>query len=364
MNTSDRKIEHLLLCLESDVEAHKGMHGERVTGFEDVQLIHRALPEINKNEIDLSTSFLGRSFRSPLMIASMTGGHPETKAVNAALAGAAEETGIGIGVGSQRAAIENPELEDSFRVVRDAAPHAFVYGNIGAAQLMEYDIEKIERAVEMIGANAMAVHLNFLQEAIQPEGNTGARGCIPMIRKLASELSVPVIVKETGAGISREVAGELCAAGVDAIDVGGLGGTSWAGVETHRALKRGDVLSGHLGNVYWNWGIPTAVSIVECRGDVPVIATGGIRSGLDAAKSIALGASICSIALPLVAPALKGQREVVEKLTTVVEELRVAMFLTGSSSPAALSGAPMYITGRTREMLLQRGFDADRIAGK
>ena len=362
MTTSDRKIEHLLLCVEKDVEAHKTQEGLRASGFDDIYLVHNCLPEINKKTLDLETDFLGRKLRAPLLIASMTGGHPDTKAVNSALSGAAEELGIGIGVGSQRAAIEDPALEDSFRIVRDRAPNAFIYGNVGAAQLNEFGIEGIERAVEMIGADAMAIHLNFLQEAIQPEGNIDAKGCLAAIKKICSELSVPVIVKETGAGISHSQAVAICNAGAAAIDVGGLGGTSWAGVETYRAQKRGDMLSYHIGKQFWNWGIPTAVSIVESSITVPVIATGGIRSGIDAAKSLALGASLCGVALPLVAPALKGNKDVVDKLNLVIEELKAAMFLCGSSNVEELSKAPVVITGKTKDYLEQRGFDTARFA--
>ncbi len=364
MTTSDRKIEHLLLCVEKDVEAHKTHFGLRASGFEDVDLVHNCLPEINKKNLYLEVEFLGKKLRAPILIASMTGGHPDTTAVNATLASAAEEIGIGIGVGSQRAAIEDPGLEASFRVVRDKAPNAFVYGNVGAAQLNEFGIEGLERAVEMIGADAMAVHLNFLQEAIQPEGNIDATGCLNAIKKVCSELSVPVIVKETGAGISHSQAIAICEAGAAAIDVGGLGGTSWAGVETYRAQKRGDMLSDHLGRQFWNWGIPTVVSIVESSISIPVIATGGVRSGLDMARSIALGSSLCGIALPLVAPALKGQRDVVDKLTMIIEELKVAMFLTGCRTVEELGNAPVVITGKTKDFLEQRGFEITKFARK
>ncbi|VVB87170.1 Isopentenyl-diphosphate delta-isomerase [uncultured archaeon] len=364
MTTSERKIEHLLLCVEKDVEAHKTYLGLRASGFDDIDMVHNCLPEINKKSLDMETEFLGKKLRAPILIASMTGGHPDTLAVNAALAGAAEELGIGIGVGSQRAAIEDPSMENSFRVVRDKAPNAFIYGNVGAAQLKEFGIEGLERAVEMIDADAMAIHLNFLQEAIQPEGNVDATGCLNSIKKFCTELSVPVIVKETGAGISHSQAVAISEGGASAIDVGGLGGTSWAGVETYRAQKRGDLLSDHIGKQFWNWGIPTAVSIVESSISIPVVATGGLRSGLDMAKSIALGASLCGIALPLVGPALKGQKDVMDKLTLIIEELKVAMFLSGCRTVEELGNAPVVITGKTREYLEQRGFETAKFARK
>lgn len=364
MSTSERKIEHLLLCVEKDVEAHRSNTGLRASGFDDIYLVHNCLPEINKKNVYLDTEFLGKKLRAPILIASMTGGHPDTKTVNATLAGAAEELGIGIGVGSQRAAIEDPNMEDSFRIVRDKAPNAFIYGNVGAAQLNEFGIEGLERAVEMIGADAMAIHLNFLQEAIQPEGNVDATGCLLAIKKVCQKLSVPVIVKETGAGIAHFQAISICEAGASAIDVGGLGGTSWAGVETYRAQKRADILSEHLGKEFWNWGIPTAVSIVESAISIPVIATGGIRSGIDVAKSIALGASLCGIALPLVAPALKGHKDVVDRLNLIIEELRVAMFLCGCSTIEELGNVALVIGGSTKEFLRQRGFETGKFATK
>ncbi|MEZ5334958.1 MAG: type 2 isopentenyl-diphosphate Delta-isomerase, partial [Methanolobus sp.] len=245
MSTSRRKIEHLELCAASPVESRK-----TGPGFSDVMLIHRALPEMNMDKIDLSTSFLGKEMNAPFMIASITGGHPETTSVNAALAGAAEELGIGIGVGSQRAAIEDPEQEESFKVVREKAPNAFVYGNIGAAQIQEYGVEGVEKIIEMIDADAIAIHLNFLQEAIQPEGDRDASGALEVIRDICS-LAVPVIIKETGAGISHEDAFLLKEAGVSAIDVGGVGGTSWSGVEVYRARERKDTESELLGELFW-----------------------------------------------------------------------------------------------------------------
>jgi len=353
--TPKRKIEHLHICAEKDVESSP-------TGFEDVMLIHNALPEIDRDEIDLSTAFLGRRFSAPIIIAPMTGGHPETKTINAALGSAAETLGIGIGVGSQRAAIEDPKQEESFRIVREVTPNAFVCANIGAPQLREYGVDGVEKTIEMIDANALSIHLNFLQEAIQPEGNVDARGCLDAIKEICSSVNVPVIVKETGAGISREVATALKRAGVSAIDVGGLGGTSWAGVEVYRAREEGNTLAEHLGKTFWNWGIPTAISIVESSVGLPIIATGGVRTGMDMAKCLVLGASLCGVALPLVAPALKGKKEVTDKLNTMIEELKVAMFLTGCRSIHDIQKAKIVITGMTREMLEQRGHNIRRFS--
>jgi isopentenyl-diphosphate delta-isomerase len=362
MSTSNRKIEHLELCANRMVEAHKDEHNLSRTGFNDITLIHKALPEINKAEIDTSIEFLGHKLAFPMLIASMTGGHPDTTDVNKSLALAAQEMGIGIGVGSQRAALEDPHLEESFRVVRDTAPDAFVFGNIGVQQIKEHGLEGVNQAAEMIDANAMAIHLNFLQEAIQPEGETEAAEGLELIRQVCRSLKVPVIVKETGAGISNEVAKKLCDVGVAAIDVSGLGGTSWAGVEVYRARQKGDLTSEGMGELFWNWGIPTAVSIVESNISVPVIATGGIRTGIDMAKSLAIGASTCSTALPLVGPALNGSENIKSKLQVMLEELKVAMFLTGSGNIEELKHAQLVITGKTRSHLNERGFDTSHFA--
>ncbi len=237
-----------------------------------------------------------------------------------------------------------------------------MFGNLGVAQLKEYGVEGVRQAVDMIDANAMAIHLNFLQEAIQPEGDTDATEGLELIEEVCNKLKIPVIVKETGAGVSREVAQKLCKAGVSAIDVGGMGGTSWAGVEVYRSQEKGDSMGESLGNLFWDWGIPTAASIIESDISVPVIATGGIRTGLDVAKSLALGASACATALPLVRPAMNGPQDVKKKLELFQAEFKAAMFLTGSATIADLMQAQIVITGRTGEYLKERGFDTSRFA--
>ncbi|AKB46283.1 Isopentenyl-diphosphate delta-isomerase, FMN-dependent [Methanosarcina sp. Kolksee] len=350
--TSKRKIEHLKLCAESPVESRKVS-----AGFEDVTLIHRALPELDMDKLNLSIDLLGKRLQAPFLIASITGGHPDTTPVNAALAAAAEELGVGIGVGSQRAAIDDPAQEESFRVVREKAPTAFIYGNVGAAQIRQYGIDGVEKLIEMIDADALAIHLNFLQEAIQPEGDRDATGCLEMIKEICSVLGKPVIIKETGAGISREDAILLQKAGVSAIDVGGAGGTSWAGVEVYRARKSGDYASENLGELFWDFGIPTVASIIESRVSLPIIATGGIRTGVEIAKSIALGASAASAALPFVGPALEGKESVVRVISRMLDELRISMFLCGCANIQDLRNAPVVVTGWTIEYLGQRGFN-------
>jgi isopentenyl-diphosphate delta-isomerase len=353
--TSRRKIEQLQICAEKGVEVGANC-------FADVKLVNVALPEIDKDEIELKTEFLGFSFNYPIMIASMTGGHPATKRINEVLAEAAETLGVGMGVGSQRAALESTEQADSFRVVRDVAPDSFIYANIGAPQLKEYGIEGVERVIEMICADAIAIHLNFLQEAIQPEGNVDARGCLDAIKEVCEAIKKPVIVKETGAGISYAMAKKLNEVGVSAIDVGGLGGTSLAAAEIYRAKAEGDALGEHLGHLFsWDWGITTVESIVECSAlpfPIPVIATGGIRNGIDVAKSMALGADMCSAALPFLKPAMENESadKVIEKIKEMGEELKVAMFLTGCKTVDALKEVEVIIIGKAKEIAEQRGF--------
>lgn len=221
----------------------------------------------------------------------------------------------------------------------------------------QYGVEGIGKLIEMIDADALGIHLNFLQEAIQPEGDRDATGCLDMITEICSEIKTPVIVKETGAGISREDALLLQKAGISAIDVGGVGGTSWAGVEVYRAKESGDLVSERLGELFWDFGIPTVASLIESRVSLPIIATGGIRNGLDIAKSLALGASAASAALPFVGPSLEGKEAVVNVLSSMIEEFKAAMFLCGCADIHDLHNAPVVITGWTREYLEQRGFN-------
>ncbi|EHQ34812.1 type 2 isopentenyl-diphosphate Delta-isomerase [Methanoplanus limicola] len=339
--TSSRKREHLEICCEKPVESG-------FSGFEDIRLVHNALPECDMNNIDRGAEFLGYELSSPLFIAAMTGGHSDTAEVNAVLAEAAEHFNIGMGVGSQRAALENPELEDSFTIVRERAPGAFLCGNLGAVQLAEKGPEWADRAVEMIDAEALCIHLNPLQEAIQPEGDHNSGGCLEAIRDLCLSSKYPVIVKETGCGISGETAKMLCDAGVSAIDTGGLGGTSWAAVE---ALRADSDLLARMGDDFNDWGIPTAVSLMEVADcGVPVIATGGLKSGIDIAKSVALGASLGGMALKLLKPAMKSREALFEEIELINRELTVAMYLTGSGNLAELSKVGAYITGKTAQM--------------
>jgi len=350
MTTSSRKLDHIRICLEKAVESE-------LRPFRDLELIHRALPEMDMAEVDTSCSFLGRRLSAPLLICAMTGGHPETRKINANLAQAAQEMRVALGVGSQRAALEDPQLEDTFSVVRGVAPDVPIIGNIGAAQLRKYGPEVLDRLRDMVDADAVAVHLNFLQECVQPEGDTKAKGVVEALRSL-SRAPIPLMVKETGAGISREVAGELLSAGVRWVDVSGTGGISWSGVEAYRADVAGDQESAEMGRLFQSWGVPTPASIVECvSSGLEVIASGGIRSGIDAAKSIALGASLAGAALPFLSPATRSPAEVSKVLAAYIRALRICMFLTGSRSIAGLQSAPLIIAGRTREWLEQRGYN-------
>jgi len=355
-----RKTDHIQICLEENVQAR-----HVTTGFEDIHLIHKALPEIDRNKINLSTIVLNHKFSAPLIVEAITGGTAEATKVNVAIAQAIEQLGLGMGVGSQRAAIENPKLESSFRIVREKAPTAFLIANIGGPQIArKYGVKDAEKAVKMINADALAIHLNPLQEAVQPEGETNYKGVLNKIKEIAQALDVPVIVKETGAGIAAEEAKILENAGVAAIDVAGAGGTSWAAVEYHRAKKLRDEHRQRLGETLWDWGIPTAVSVVEVTQSVhlTVIASGGVRSGMDVAKALALGANLAGLALPILRPATKGSEEVKKELQLIIEELRNTMFLVGADSVQKLKEAPVVITGKTADWLRDRGFKPEAYA--
>ena len=355
-----RKADHIEVCLKEDVQAR-----EVTTGFEEVTLVHKALPEIEREKIDLSTTVFGYKFSAPIFVGAMTGGTAKATRMNAAIAEAVEELSLGMGVGSQRIAIDNPKLEHSFSVVREKAPTAFILANIGGPQLVsKYGVKEAKKAVEMVKANALAIHLNALQEAVQPEGDTNYSNLLQRICKLAKELDVPVIVKETGAGIAAEDAEMLATADVAGIDVAGVGGTSWAAVEHYRAKARQDVFSQSLGETFWDWGIPTAVSLVEAVQSVrvPVIASGGIRNGIDATKALALGASLASATYPFLKPATKSSEDVKKALSYLVEEVRNAMFLVGANSIQNLQKVPLVLTGKTAEWLKMRGFQPEAYA--
>jgi isopentenyl-diphosphate delta-isomerase len=352
--TKRRKIEHIEICLDEEVQC------QRSTMFEDIDFIHNALPEMDKDKIDLATNFFGLRSAAPLVIAAMTGGHPKTRSINQRLASAAEALGIPIGVGSQRAAVEDPSLADTFTVVRETAPSVPVIANIGATHVNE-----ASEAVSMIDADLLAVHLNPLQEAIQPEGDCNSEGALEGIAAIVDSVDVPVIIKETGAGISSDVAKLLEEIGVAGVDVGGVGGTSWAGVEYFRAQKEDDDLKAQLGLEFWDWGIPTALSVIMVLDstELDVIATGGIRGGLDIAKALALGATAAGVAYPVLRQAVYGSSlDVVVELERFLEGLRVAMYLTGCQKVDDLSSKQLILSGKLVESLKSLGIDYKTVA--
>jgi isopentenyl-diphosphate Delta-isomerase len=351
-----RKGEHLRVAAEGDVGAR------RPAGWDDIHLVHQALPDVDLAEVDVSADFLGRKLAAPLVIAGMTGGHSTAQEVNRVLARVAERRGLAMGVGSQRAALSNPALAYTYRVARQEAPTAFLIANLGVAQLISQSgsassgVEDLLAAVEMIRADALALHLNYLEESVQPEGDRRAAGVREAVARATSVLPLPVIAKETGAGISREAALALRDLGCAALDLGGAGGTSFAAVEGQRAAAAGDRRGERLGETFRDWGVPTAVSILAARAaGLPIIATGGVRSGLDAAKAIALGARLVGVARPLLTAALRGEAAVEEWIEHFCEELRVAVFLCGGRSLADLAGAPRVILGETEKWAVQLG---------
>jgi isopentenyl-diphosphate delta-isomerase len=306
------------------------------------------LPELDYDDIDLSTTFLGHKFSAPLIIDSMTGGTDEATMINGRLGELAEKYGFGMGLGSQRAGLKSEELAATYSIARKNAPNAFLIANIGGAQLAKgLSIDDARRIVKMIKANALVVHLNPLQELVQPEGEPKYKGVLAKISELVRSMDIPVIVKEVGAGISREVAIKLEMARVSAINVAGAGGTSWAGVEKLRADMIKDKKKARLGEMFWDWGIPTAASLIEARKavKVPLVASGGLRNGLEIAKCVALGASMAAMAYPFLKAAAQSREALFGFADSVLEELRSAMFLTGSANVRVLASSRYILTG-------------------
>ena len=331
----NRKLEHLRISLKEDVQFR-----QTTNGLDQYRFIHQALPNIALDKIDLSTTFLGLPLKAPFLISSMTGGADEAERINLILASAAQATGIAMGLGSQRAAIEDDSLAYSYDV-RRVAPNIPLFANLGAVQLnYTYTIDHCKRAIDMVGANALILHLNSIQEAVQAEGNTNWSGLLEKIQAVCKAIEVPVIAKEVGFGISQDAARQLASAGVAAIDVAGAGGTSWAAVEARRApspfLRR-------LAESFWDWGIPTAESLIQAkRGapNVPLIASGGIRDGVESAKCIALGAGLVGLASPLLRLAEQGFESTVDGIKLLKEELRTAMFGIGVANIDHLQHTP------------------------
>lgn len=331
--TESRKADHIRIVLGEDVAA-KGV----ATGFAAYRLPHAALPEIDLADVDTRTTFLGKTISAPLLISSMTGGAGVAAQINMALAEAAEALGLPMGVGSQRAAVVDARLAETYQV-RRVAPRIPLLANLGAVQLnYGFGVEHCRRAVDMIEADALILHLNPLQEAVQPEGNTNFKDLLPKIEQICRELEVPVVVKEVGNGISARDAQRLYDVGVRVIDVAGAGGTSWSEVERFR---QPDDNGRRVAAAFAGWGLPTTECVREVRATLPeatVIASGGVRTGVDIAKAIALGADLAGTAKPALVDAIneRGAEAVVEGLQNFIRELRIAMFCAGCADLVAL----------------------------
>lgn len=337
-----RKTDHLELTARGDV-------GFRTQGtlLTDVRLVHDALPELHLDEIDLSCTVLGKRLRAPILIAGMTGGTEHAGKINRDLAKIAETRGYAMGFGSQRPMLVNALAGESY-AVRDVAPNVLLLGNVGAVQAAALQLSDISQLVNAVGADALCVHLNPAMEVVQPEGDKDFRGCLPQIARLAAELPFPIIAKETGCGISLSVAQRLAAAGVEHVDVSGAGGTSWVGVETLRAEGQGRA----LGELFWDWGVPTAASVLAVHrvGFRTVFATGGLKTGLDVARAVVLGATAGGLARPVIQAYYDGGPVAVERYLEQVErELRTAMLLVGAANVAQLQKVPRIIGGALRE---------------
>lgn len=336
--TESRKADHIRINLEKDVAFKK-----LTTGLDDYFFLHQALPELDLSTVNTSLTLFGKQLRTPLLISSMTGGTAEAREINRTLAAGAQEVGMAMGLGSQRAAIEDPSLADTYHV-RDVAPDILLFANLGAVQLnYRYGVDECRRAVEMCGADALILHLNALQEAVQPEGDDNFAGLLGKIEQVCRQLPVPVIAKEVGWGIAGETARRLAEAGVAAIDVAGAGGTSWSQVEMYRAPT---ARHARVAGAFIDWGIPTAVSVQMCRRaapGLPIFASGGMKDGIDVAKAIALGATLGGLAGDFLRAADRdGVAGVVDLAGAITDELRVAMFCAGAGNLDELARTPLY----------------------
>lgn len=332
LDISQRKKDHLALCAGPNVAFR-----DKTTLLEQVELVHDALPEMHADEVDSTTSLLGKTLKAPLIVAAMTGGTDVAAKVNQDIARAAEELGLGFGVGSQRAMFERPDTAWTFKV-RDVAPNLLLFGNLGLQQAASMTTAQIEDLCGQIGADALCIHLNPAMEIVQPGGDRDFSGGMTLFARLVAELSIPVVAKETGCGLSRGVAKRLVDAGVTAVDVSGSGGTSWVGVEEHRAIDADQkAVAGEL----WDWGIPTAASVLQLSGlGLQVVATGGLRSGTDVAKALSLGATAGGIAAQVLkahkAGGYQGAKDFLRRAVLVIQSI---MLLTGSRTVAEMRSA-------------------------
>jgi isopentenyl-diphosphate delta-isomerase len=343
VDIGQRKVDHLELCATDDV-AFRG----RTTLLEHVQLIHQSLPELAFDDVDTSVMLLGKRLRAPLLIAAMTGGSAQSAEVNHTLSAIAETRGYGFGLGSQRAMQRSPETAWTYEV-RKHAPTTLLLGNVGVVQARDSSVQALAKLVADVGADALCVHMNPAMELIQEDGDRDFRGCVDTFARLRDALGVPVVAKETGNGISRQTAMQLRGIGIETIDVSGAGGTSWVGVETLRAAPEARA----VGELLWNWGVPTGVSVVYAvEAGLRTIATGGIATGLDVARALALGASAAGIARPVLQAFNRGGRAGAEAFLDGIErELRTVMALCGARTVADLRNAPRVITGELKDWL-------------
>lgn len=339
--TEQRKVDHIKINLEQDVS-----FPNLTTGLEHYRFIHEAIPELDLNEIDTATTFLGKSLKAPILISSMTGGTGYAATINTNLARAAEACGLAMGLGSQRAAVERDDLAATF-ALRQYAPTAMIIANIGVVQFnYGYGVDQCRRAVDMAGADALFLHFNTIQEAVQPEGDVNFKDLLPKIEQVCKSLGVPVIAKEVGWGFSKRAARQLLEVGVSAIDVAGGGGTSWSEVEYHRAPTTAHKL---VARAFADWGIPTSESIryvKEAAPDLPIIASGGLRDGVDIAKSIALGASLGGMAGPFLKVAIESPEAAIELCEVTRRQLQIAMFGAGVGSITDLAQVELVDTRR------------------
>jgi isopentenyl-diphosphate delta-isomerase len=353
-----RKADHLALCAADDVGFKRAS-----TLLECVQLVHDALPDMKLSDVDLSVSLFGKTLRAPIIIASMTGGTEEAGRINRELASIAEERGYGFGLGSQRAMHMRPATGESYRV-RQVAPRALVLGNVGVVQARSMTTSEVRVLVDEVGADALCVHLNPAMELVQPGGDRDFGHGLDTLRRLSRDLGVPVVVKETGCGISPAVGRRLREIGVQHVDVSGAGGTSWVGVETRRAASAGEGPAQALGEALWDWGIPTAASVALLAplGFETIVATGGVATGLDVARALALGASAAGIARPILRALMsaEGRAGALAQLDAIEAELRAAMLLTGCRDLMALRRAPRVLMPPLASWVNQLGELGDR----
>lgn len=342
-----RKADHIRINLEEDVSFK-----QLTTGFEKYFFLHEALPELDLDEVNTQQQLFGKTLKTPLLISSMTGGTAKAHKINLTLAEGAQKAGIAMGLGSQRAAIEDPSLAGTYQI-RSVAPDILLFANLGAVQLnYDYGVDECRRAVEMVEADALILHFNALQEAVQPEGDGDFSNLLQAIEQVCRKMDVPVVAKEVGWGFSAETARRLSSAGIAAIDVAGAGGTSWSQVEMHRAPT---ARHARVAGAFIDWGIPTSVSIQLCHSAVPhlpIFASGGIKNGIDIAKAIALGAMVAGLAGDFLRAADEfGVEGVVQLAGALTDELRVSMFCSGAANLAQLAETHLY---RSYDELLQQ----------